>query len=180
MGWRDLLRWGERLLLVGLLAFVAWRFAPQAAAWTGIGDGDRPAPELRARTLDGRALSLAELEGRVVVVNFWATWCPPCRLEMPALQELHEEHAGRGLVVLGLSVDRDGPDAVERFLEERGFDFPVAMAEPTHRRAFGGVEEVPTTILVGRGGRIRHRVAGLFAPPALEAAVRRLLDEPVP
>jgi len=177
--WRAALRWGERLLIVAVAGFVAWRLAPQVSAWTGVGSADRPAPELSARTLDGRRIDAADMAGRVVVVNFWATWCPPCRLELPALRDLHREHAGEGLLVLGLSID-DGKAAVERFLERRELDLPVAMADAGHRRAFGGVEAVPTTILIGRDGRVRHRVEGLFAPPALKAAVRRLLAEPPP
>ena len=180
MGWRRVLAWGERVLVVGVLIFAAWRLGPQLSAWTGIGVDGRPAPELSVRTLEGRWLSLEELEGKVVVLNFWATWCPPCRIEMPALQRLHEEHADRGLVVLGLSLDRGGAAEVRRYLDREGLDFPVAMAGPGHRRAVGGRAGVPTTLLSDRRGRVRHRVYGLFAPPALGAAVGRLLDEPAP
>lgn len=180
LDWKTILRWGERLLVVGLLAFVAWRIGPQLSAWTGLGARDRPAPELEVETLSGRILGGEEMVGKVVVVNFWATWCPPCRVEMPALQELHEDHADEGLVVLGLSIDAGGTASVERFLEQRDLTFPVAMADRADRRAFGGLQGVPTTVLIGRDGKIRHRVYGLFAPPALKAAVRRLLEEPRP
>jgi thiol-disulfide isomerase/thioredoxin len=121
-----------------------------------------------------------ELAGKVVVVNFWATWCLPCRMEMPSLQALHERHPGGDLVVLGLSVDAGGAEPVRAFLAERGITYPVGRATSEHRRAFGGIPGIPSTFIVGRDGTVRHRVVGYFAPPALGAAVKRLLAESPP
>ncbi len=118
-----------------------------------------------------------ELQGRVVVLSFWATWCLPCRVEMPALQNLHERYADDGLVVLGLATDAHDRPAVDAFLEERGITFPIAAATAQVRTDFGGVDRLPTTVVIDRSGQIRHEVVGLFAPPALGATVRRLLRE---
>jgi peroxiredoxin len=134
-------------------------------------------PDFAFQTLDGARVDRDVLKGQVTIVNFWATWCPPCRVEIPALQDLHEEFAGEGLVVLGLSTDAGGPGAVTAFLEERGVTYPVAMADAATRNAFGGVTALPTTFILDRQGVIRHRVFGFFAPPAMRAAVRRLLEE---
>jgi len=174
---RRWLRWAERVVILALLLFVASRLWPQLSAWTGIGPRLGPAPEIRVTTLDGRSFGPEELRGRVVLVNFWATWCIPCRVEMPALQRLHERYAAEGLVVLGLSTDSEGRALVERYLEENGFTFPVAMADPETRRAFGEFRAIPTTFLIDRDGTIRHRVTGIFAPPALRSAVERLLED---
>jgi thiol-disulfide isomerase/thioredoxin len=174
--------WGERLVWIGVLVFVAVRLGPQLSALTGLSlpaahpvEGTRPV--WAVRTLDGTSLSSEELRGRVVVVNFWATWCPPCRLEVPSLQKLWEERRGEGLVVVGLSRDQGGRGVVEAFLDERGVTYPVALADRDLVDAFGGTPGLPTTLLLDREGRVRHRVYGYFTPPALRAAVGRLLDE---
>lgn len=176
-GWRRALVWGERLLWVGLLAFAVVRLGPQVGAWLGVGPSLGSTPEFSFQTLDGATVDRDALQGQVTIVNFWATWCPPCRVEIPALQELHEEFAAQGLVVLGLSTDAGGPGAVTAFLDERGVTYPVAMADAATRNAFGGVTALPTTFILDREGVIRHRVFGFFAPPAMRAAVRRLLEE---
>ncbi len=179
-GWRRALRWLENLLWIGVLAFAAVRFGPQLGAWLGVGPALGAAPEFSVRTLDGVTLSTDSLEGQVTIVNFWATWCPPCRIEIPALQSLHEDFADEGLVVLGLSTDAGGVGSVKPFLEERGVTYPVAMADGATRNAFGGVTALPTTFILDRDGVIQHRVFGFFAPPAMRAAVRRLLGESDP
>ena len=175
---RTLLRWGERLAWVALLIWVGTRLAPQVSAWTGIGESQGPAPAIAVETWDGSSIGDRDVRGRVVVMNFWATWCLPCRVEMPTLQKLHERYADEGLLVLGLVTDGHDEEAVSRFLKEVGVTFPIAEASYGLRTRLGGIDRLPTTILVDRGGMIRHKVVGLFAPPALGAAVRRLLEEP--
>jgi thiol:disulfide interchange protein len=94
------------LLWGAVLALLAWRVGPQAAAALGVGAPDSDAPALAVTTLDGDEVSLAGLRGQVVLVNFWATWCPPCRMEMPGFQRVWDSRRERGLVVLGLSNER--------------------------------------------------------------------------
>jgi len=174
--WRTALLWTERLVLVGLLAFAAYRFGPQLGALTGIGPTLGTAPELAFVSLDGETLTSADLRGEVVVLNFWATWCLPCRLEMPSLQSLHEDRAAEGVRVLGLATDVGSEGPIRAFLTERDITYPVGRATAEQRRAFGGIPGIPTTFIIDRDGVIRHRVVGYFAPPALRAAVSRLLE----
>ena len=169
-------RWIERAVFVALLAFLIHRLAPQITALTGVGADIGSAPAFSVTTLDGETVASEDLRGQVVVVNFWATWCPPCRLEMPSLQRLHEERADEGVVVLGISTDVGSEAPIRSFLEERGITYPVARADRTTRAAFGGITGIPTTVLLDRRGRIRHRVVGYFVPPAMNRAVDRLLD----
>ncbi len=176
-----ILVWGERLVTLALLVFVVIRLGPQVEALTGIGpDPHEEAPRLDVVTLAGDTLGPNDFAGKVVVVNFWATWCRWCKLEMPSLQHLHERHAGGDLVVLGLATDAGPTAPIEAFLKERGITYPVAQASGAQERAFGGVGGIPTTFVLDRAGTIRYRVVGYFAPPALGAAVSRLLDEPPP
>lgn len=163
-----------------LLGFLAYRISPQVMAAFGAGTGDSAAPAFELRTLDAAPVSLEGLRGQVVLVNFWATWCPPCRIEMPGFQRVYEERRGEGFVVLGISTDQAGEGVVRSFLQERGITFPVAMATGAVVRDFGGVSALPTSFLIDREGRIRQEVRGMFAEPALRMAVGRLLEEPLP
>lgn len=178
--WKSALVWLERAVTVGLLVFVAVRLGPQLGAWVGVAPGQGEAPDYVLRTLAGATVDSRDLAGKVVVVNFWATWCPPCRLEMPTLQKLHERRSGDDVVVLGFATDVGGDEPIRSFLAERGITYPVGRATHEHRQAFGGIPGVPTTFLIDRQGVVRHKVVGYFAGPAMNAAVSRLVDEEAP
>jgi peroxiredoxin len=170
----------ERIGWLLLLAFLAWRLSPQAGAALGVASMNQRAPDFRLTTLAGAPLTLDSLRGRVVLLNFWATWCPPCRVEMPGFQDVHDEHQADGFVVLGVSTDQGGRATVRDFLREQGITYPVAMATGEMVNAYGGARVLPTSFLIDREGRIRHEVRGYFAEVALRQAVRRLLDEDAP
>ena len=174
---RRLFVWGERLFTAAVLVFLAYRLGPQLGALTGVGPDLGRAPEYVFTALDGTPVSSAELEGNVVVLNFWATWCGPCKLEMPSLQSLHEDKAADGVVVLGLSTDAGGEESIRAFLDERDITYPIGRATASHRAAFGGIHGIPTTFIIDTEGVVQHRVVGYFAPPAMRAAVNRLLEE---
>lgn len=169
-------RWTERAFWVVLALFVLHRLGPQISALTGIGPTLGTAPAFEVTTLDGTDIDSETLRGKVVVVNFWATWCVPCRVEMPAFQKLHERYSDDQVLVLGLATDAQGARVVEPWLRERGISFPVALATPALERKFGGISAIPTTFIIGPDGVIRNRVFGLFAPPAMNAAVKRLVE----
>ena len=160
-----------------VLGYLGWALAPQVGAAIGAGDGGRPAPAFQLTTLTGDTVSLESLRGKVVLVNFWATWCPPCRVEMPGFQRVYEDRADDGLVILAVSTERGQTELVERYVSDREVTFPVAMATAGLVRAFGEPRKLPTSFLIDRHGRIRHEVTGLFAEPALRLAVDRLLEE---
>ncbi len=174
--WKTTLEWVERGVLVVLLVFVAYRLAPQVGALTGIGPTLGSVPDLAFVTLDGETFTSADLRGDVVVLNFWATWCLPCRAEMPSLQSLHDDRAAEGVRVVGLATDVGSERVIRDFLEERDISYPVGRATSAQRRAFGGIPGIPTTFIIDREGVVRHRVVGYFAPPAMRMAVSRLLE----
>lgn len=176
---RGAARWAERLAWVALIAFLGVRIWPQLAAAAGVASANASAPQFTLTTLDGASVTTESLAGKVVLVNFWATWCPPCRIEMPGFQRVYDRFRGDGFVVLGVSMDAGGAEGVQRFLAERHITYPVAMATPAAVRDFGGVRLLPTSYLIDREGRIRNEVGGLFASVALEQAIGRLLREPI-
>ena len=175
--WRRLLS-PANLLTLAVAAWAAPRLLPHLGAVAGIESGARRTPAYAVTTLDGRYVTSDSLRGRVVLVNVWATWCGPCRAEMPLLQRMADRHRGAGLVVLGLSADRGGDEPVRRFLRERGVTYPVAVVGPDGARPFGGVVGYPTSFLIDRDGVVRHQVVGPLAAASLEPAVRRLLAAP--
>jgi cytochrome c biogenesis protein CcmG, thiol:disulfide interchange protein DsbE len=167
----------EPLLWIAALAFIGFRVWPQLAAAAGVGGVGTPAPSFAVTTLDGRSMALDDLRGQVVLLNFWATWCPPCRVEMPGFQAVYDKHRERGFTIVGVSTDLRGQDHVREFLEERSITYPIAMATASVVRDYGGASALPTSFLIDRRGNIRHHVRGYFAETTLNAAVERLLAE---
>lgn len=135
----------------------------------------QPAPALTFKDLAGKEVSLAALKGKVVVVDFWATWCGPCRQEIPGYIEMQKKHGADGLVIVGVSLDQKGPRHVQRFVEQNGMNYTVVMGDNDAVEAFGGFEAIPTTFLIGRDGRILHEKTGVMESAEYEAIVRKAL-----
>lgn len=132
-----------------------------------------PAPAYAAATLAGDTVALRELRGQAVLLNLWATWCPPCREEMPGLQALHEEFAEEGLRVVGVSIDAESADAeVRRFLRENAITFTI-LHDPRERvsRTFR-TTGVPETFLINREGMLVARWIGAFDPLSEDARAK--------
>lgn len=172
------MRAAEALLWVAVAGLAVWRFGPQVSAAAGWGNRDgTPAPAVSFPLLDGRVVPLEDLRGQVVLINYWATWCPPCRAEMPGFQDVYELRRAAGFTVIGVSTD-DRPQAdVEAWLRDHGISYPVAMVTPALGAAFGDIAGLPTSLLIDKRGRVRYTVSGFFTEPALRAAVDRLLAE---
>jgi thiol-disulfide isomerase/thioredoxin len=145
--------------------------------------GDR-VPDFTLVDLSGQTVRFSDLDGRAVVLNFWATWCPPCRREMPLLDAIHQEYRSRGLSVVGIDVGED-PDAVRRYVESIGVAYPIWVDGPNRQTGidstqsihgrFGGVG-LPTTVFVDRGGIIRDRHLGELSRAMLQMQAETLLD----
>lgn len=174
--WRRWITPANVITLV-VVVFLGPRLLPHLGALVGVESGDHQRPSFSVTTLDAQPVTDSTLRGRVVLVNFWATWCLPCRAEMPLLQAMANRHGPDGLEVLGLSVDRAGPDVVAAFLRQRTITYPVAIVGRDIETAFGGVQGYPTSVLLDRTGRVRYKVVGPLAMASLEPAVRRLLRD---
>ena len=154
------------LLAIAMLALPAIGRAGEAAT--------RIAPPFSVRTFDGKLFRLPDGRGRPVVLDFWATWCAPCRASMPHLDRIQERHAGDGLVVIGLSVDEDGPASVKRFAERLGVRFRMAMADEKLLDQYGPIRQIPTTFFINRRGEVVRRTVGYLDEETLEAYVKEL------
>jgi thiol-disulfide isomerase/thioredoxin len=168
------------LLVAGLCACRGGGAEDERTGSAPPGPGDL-APTYQATTLDGERTGLAALEGEVALLNVWATWCAPCRREVPDLEALYEAHADRGLRVVGVSVDsRTVRDQVDRFVADFGVTYDVWLDPDQAALAAFGANGVPLTILIDREGRIVWRRLGPLAreDPELLAAVDSLLRTP--
>ncbi|MBI4481013.1 MAG: redoxin domain-containing protein [Acidobacteria bacterium] len=138
----------------------------------------QPAPAMALTDLDGKPLSSINWRGKVVLLNFWATWCGPCRAEIPDLIRLQEKYPDK-LLIVGLSQDLDPPAKVKQFADEMNVNYPVAMSTEEIERSFGGVFGLPTSFILDTEGRIVQKHIGLRDPVLYENEIRALLDLPV-
>ena len=145
------------MLIVALAAGLCTSPAMPASAPAVWGGG--PAPNLALKDMEGRTHELTDYRGKVVLVNFWATWCEPCRQEMPSMQRLSEKLAGKPFVVLAVNVD-EPESRVRNFLNQTRFDLPVLLDVNKAATRQWGARLLPVTFIVGRDGRVRYRVLG--------------------
>ena len=146
---------------------------------SGYPPGTKP-PDLAGHTLEGRRVSLADLQGRVVLLNFWASWCQECRPEMSAFEQLHRDFAAQGLTVLGVNV-REGTPAIRRYAKELSLTFPLVLDRKGEIAMSYGVIGLPTTFIIGKDGRaVAHAIgARAWGAPPARAIIQALLAEPV-
>ena len=170
------------LLVIGTYFFIARSAVPPAAPAQAPVVGqwqsgqDRPAPDFELATLDGETFRLSAQRGKVVVVNFWATWCPPCREEIPDFVALQDEFRGR-VVFVGVSEDEGGADVVRPFVEQYGINYPIVLDDATLSSRYEGITGYPTTYLVTPQGRILAYMPGGLTRDVLRPILRRLLDD---
>ncbi|HEV8210022.1 MAG TPA: redoxin domain-containing protein [Vicinamibacterales bacterium] len=138
----------------------------------------KPAPLFTATDLDGRQINMASLRGKVVIVNFWATWCGPCRAEIPDLVALQEKYKDT-LQVIGISEDEAGVDVVKRFAAEHRVNYPVVMMTPEIEKLFPGIGALPTSFILDRESRVVQKHVGMLTARTTESETRHLSGLPV-
>jgi len=125
----------------------------------GISEGEI-APDFTLKDLKGTEVNLKEFRGKVVLLNFWATWCPPCRKEIPSMVEIYKKYKDRGLEIIGVNLDKLGKSEVEKFSLEHKINFPVLLNPSGNVASLYGVVVLPTTVFLDRNGRIKGRISG--------------------
>jgi thiol-disulfide isomerase/thioredoxin len=172
-----------------VLLIVSFMFPAASAVPAARQDQSRPivlefvknpdlAPSFTIKDLNGNALSLSDARGKVVLLNFWATWCGPCRAEIPDLIELQKEYKDQ-LEIIGLATEEDDADEVKKFVATSGINYRVAMAPDKLTEKFGGIAALPTSFVIDPQGRVVQKHVGLNDPSLYELEVRSLLGQPV-
>jgi thiol-disulfide isomerase/thioredoxin len=141
----------------------------------GIGYGT-PAPDFTLQSLDGKSVSLSEFKGKAVLVNFWATWCGPCKIETPWLVELQNEYGSQGLQIVGVAMDESGKDEIARFAKDMGMNYPVLLGREAVGEAYGGVPALPESFFIGRDGKIVDKIMGIEGKADIETAIKKALN----
>jgi thiol-disulfide isomerase/thioredoxin len=139
----------------------------------------KPAPGFALVDLDGKKVTLADFKGKPVLVNFWATWCGPCKIEMPWFEEFHTKYAGQGLVILGVAADEASKTAIAGTAKKLGVTYPVLLVDDKVEKAYGGVDYLPESFYVGKDGKVLLETAGLSSESGgkdeIEANIKKLL-----
>ena len=134
------------------------------------------APAWQLKDVEGKVVSSEEFKNKVVVVDFWATWCVPCREEIPGYIELQKKYAKDGVAFIGISMDQQGPEVVKQFLDKNHLNYQIVMGEESTGSVFGGVEVLPTTFIIDRAGMIRDRKVGAEPAADFEKRLRAVLN----
>jgi len=180
------LRGAARLFLVGLLGTaLASCGKPSSQSGTpGGGTAQAPAsrgevgsqaPEFQLPDLSGATVASSHFKGKVVILDFWATWCPPCKEEIPHLVRLQSKYRDQGLEIVGLSLDAGGAKDVKPFADEHDVNYTMLIANEETAKAYGNINAIPTTFVLDRDGKIVQRFIGYTAPEVFEQTIKQLL-----
>jgi thiol-disulfide isomerase/thioredoxin len=134
------------------------------------------APDFSLQSLEGQTLRLSDLRGKAVLLNFWATWCGPCKIEMPWFVELQNQYAAQGLQIVGIAMDDASKEDISKFAKDMGVNYPILIGKEAVGNEYGGVPALPETFLIGRDGKIVDKILGLRGKAELEDAIKKALD----
>lgn len=133
------------------------------------------APAFSLKDKDGKVFSAESMKGKIIVLNFWATWCPPCRAEIPAFKSVYEKYKGKGVEIVGVSLDHKGWDVIRPFLDQHKINYPVVLGGADIAKAYGNVRSIPTTFIIDRKGKVIDSHVGAMSEEQLVKSFEKLL-----
>jgi thiol-disulfide isomerase/thioredoxin len=158
--------------IVAVMLFFGFRTARHSPGPTG-----QLAPDFRLDTLDGKSVQLSSFRGQAVLLNFWATWCGPCKIEMPWFVELQKQYGPAGLQVIGVAMDDSSKEDIEKFVKEMGVNYPILLGKEAVGEEYGGVNVLPTTFFLDRDGKIVAREFGLQSRSIFVDNIKKALSQ---
>jgi thiol-disulfide isomerase/thioredoxin len=171
------------VVIAAVLGFMVWSGVRHARtngpglAGAGSSVQGNAAPDFALTDIKtGRTVHLSDFKGKAVLLNFWATWCPPCKAEMPWFVDVQQQYGPQGLVVIGIAMDDAGRDTIARFTDNMKINYLVLLGDQKVGNAYGGVEALPTTFYIGRDGAVVKRVFGLTSHSDIEQSVKLALN----
>ena len=168
------------LLLGGLLAGCSRSARNELPATSSMkaDNARKPAPDFALKDADGKAVHLSDYKGKVVLLDFWATWCGPCRIEIPWFTEMERQKKDKGFAVVGVAMDDDGWKAIKPFVAEMKINYRVLLGDDQVAKDYDGLDALPTTFLIDRNGKIADRHVGLTSRKDFEEGIDQLLQAP--
>ena len=136
----------------------------------------QPAPDFSLASVDGKTLKLSDYHGKAVLLNFWATWCEPCKIEMPWFVELQQKYGPQGLQVLGVAMDDTDPKDIGEFAKKMGVNYPIVIGKEAVGDQYGGIPYLPSTFYIDRDGKVVDRVYGLVSRSEIEDNIKKALS----
>ncbi len=164
------------VIVAGMIYFgfhLARRPLPEAPA---ILSKSTPAPDFNLESLDGRNMRLSDFRGKAVLLNFWATWCAPCKIEMPWFVDLQKEYGPQGLQIVGVAMDDSSKEDIAKFAKDMGVNYPVLIGKEAVGDEYGGVPALPESFFIGRNGKIVDKIIGLKGKSEIEDSIKKALD----
>jgi len=138
-------------------------------------EASQSAPDFSLSSPDGEQVKLSDFKGKVIILDFWATRCPPCRREIPDFIKLQDKYRDKGLVIIGVSLDRGNIETVKNFCRDEGVNYPIVMGDFEVTESYGGIMYIPTTFVIGRNGNIVKKFIGFTSMGVFEGEVEKLL-----
>jgi peroxiredoxin len=163
------------VLIYGMLRAAVFGFVLVALPYSAMGQGVR-APSLTLKSIEGRTVRLSDYRGKVVLINFWATWCPPCRAEMPDLVKLQREYGKAGLQIIGVTYQPEPRARVRGVTRRLKVNYPIVLGTPETKAGFSPDETLPLTVIIDREGTIHSTIAGILLPAEFDLHIKPLLQ----
>jgi peroxiredoxin len=168
-------------IVISILLFVGVKKARQSPVPTTPAGKlmGQPAPDFALQSLDGKTIKLSDFRGKAVLLNFWATWCEPCKIEMPWFVDFEKKYGSQGLEVVGVAMDDASPAEISSFAQKLGVNYPVLIGKEEVGAQYGGIEYLPSTFYISRDGKILDHVFGLVSRSEIESDIQKALGHEV-
>ncbi|MHB8216747.1 MAG: TlpA family protein disulfide reductase [Candidatus Sulfotelmatobacter sp.] len=163
--------------VVALMLYVGYHQARRSGApLTGRLRQSSPAPDFSLESLDGSTTRLSDFRGKAVLLNFWATWCGPCKIEMPWFVDFQKQYGSQGLQIVGVAMDDASKEDIGKFAKDMGVNYPILIGKEAVGDEYGGVPALPETFLIARDGKIVDKIIGLRGKAEIEDAIKEALN----
>src|SRR3979411_945468 len=164
-------------LVVALMLYVGFHMARRTGSTPRIAKST-VAPDFSLESLDGKSVRLSDLRGKAVLLNFWATWCGPCKIEMPWFVDLQNQYGSQGLQIVGIAMDDASKEDIAKFAKDMGVNYPILIGKEAVGDAYGGVPAMPESFFIGRDGKVVDKILGLKGKGEIEDAIKKPLNTP--
>lgn len=166
-------------VVIALMLAVGYRMARRPRESAGIQMKGDVAPDFTLQSLEGKTVHLSDFRGKAVLLNFWATWCAPCKIEMPWFVELQKQYASDGLQIVGIAMDDASPKEIADFAKEMGVNYPVLIGKEAVGDAYGGVQFLPESFYIDRNGKVVDKAFGLKGRGEIEDDIKKIVASTV-